>query len=78
MKHTIPSRFSYPNQRLWDPYLDNNKNGSIGLDSTDVDISNFINNIGEPHPTCRQCPNKENLQVIDHLKTVEFRNKYTK
>ena len=71
----VLSMHGYPNLDLWKPYLDNSKNGSIGLTSTDADIQAFIKNIRKPHDTCRQCPNKSNIQEIDHPKTVFYRSK---
>jgi organic radical activating enzyme len=69
----VLKRFNYPNKNQWEPYLDNNKNGSIGLDSTDRQIEAFVNNVRKPHATCRQCPTKDNVTAINHQQTVYFR-----
>lgn len=71
----VLERFGRPNQELWKPYLDNNKNGSIGLDSTDDEIQAFINNVRKPHSTCQQCPTADTVTKINHQQTVYFRNK---
>jgi len=65
----------YPNKELWETYLDNKQNGSISLQSSDLEIQNFVNNIGKHHATCKQCPTKETITEIDHLNTVYFRKK---
>lgn len=69
----VLKRFDYPNQPQWDPYLDNALNGSIGLDSSDEQIQAFIDNVRQPHDTCRQCPTKDTVTSIDHQQTVYFR-----
>lgn len=69
----VLKRFDYPNKQQWEPYLDNSKNGSIGITSTDLEIKEFINNIRKPHTTCRQCPTAKTVTIVDHTSTVRFR-----
>jgi organic radical activating enzyme len=69
----ILKKFKSPNSQAWKKYLDNNLNGSIGLNSTDAEIKNFIENIRKPHATCSQCPDKESIVSVDHLSNVTFR-----
>ena len=69
----VLNRFDNPNSEEWAPYLDNSKNGSIGLDSTDEQIQQFVNNIRKPHSTCRQCPTRDSVTAINHPQTVYFR-----
>ena len=45
-----------PNAKAWVNYFDNFINGSIGLDCTDIDVENFIENFGKAHLICQQCP----------------------
>jgi len=71
----VLSRFDYPNRELWQPYWDNEHNGSIGLESSDYELGLFVNNIEQPHATCQQCPSELDLITLDHTQTVEFRNK---
>ena len=72
---SVLARHGYPNHDLWKPYLDNGINGSIGIDESIESIKKFIDNIQKPHATCRQCPNKNNIQSINHPDTVFYRNK---
>ena len=70
----VLARHGYPNQEQWAPYLDNAKNGSIGLDATGDEIEQFIANIRQPHSTCQQCPTQHTVTTINHPQTVHFRN----
>lgn len=69
----VLKRFDYPNIEQWEPYLDNTQNGSIGLDSTDDEIKQFVNNIRQPHATCKQCPDKNTVTAFPHQANVVFR-----
>jgi len=71
----VLSRHGYPNVELWETYLDNSLNGSIGLEDSDAALQDFVNNMRKPHATCRQCPNKNNIESINHPETVFYRNK---
>lgn len=70
----VLARYNYPNYELWQPYLDKSLNGSIGITDSSEDIKEFISNIRKPHATCRQCPNKTNIQSINHPETVYYKN----
>ena len=72
---SVLTKFNNPNTDAWKRYLDNNNNGSIGLDSTDLEIQNFIKNIRQPHSTCSQCPDAESLVKLNHSSTVRFRGR---
>jgi hypothetical protein len=63
-----------PNPLDWQHYFDIRANGaSIGLDSSEVDINNFVKNFGRSHAICQQCPTaadrdcviKHRVQVIE-------------
>ena len=45
-----------PNAEAWQEYFDNSINGSMGLECTDSDIEDFVENFGKPHSICQQCP----------------------
>ena len=45
-------RFDRPNWPEWERYIE----PGIGSDCPDYAISNFINNFGQPHVQCGQCP----------------------
>ena len=70
---SILEKYNWPNRASWELYMDNQLNGSIGLDSSDEEIHNFIKNVGNPHSTCRQCPTAETATTLDHRKNVTFR-----
>lgn len=70
----VLKRFNYPNYNLWEPYLDNAKNGSIGLDSSLEELCAFADNIEQPHSVCQQCPTKDTIEIIDHLDNVIARS----
>jgi len=56
-----------PNQEHWQKYL----NHSISVNSTDIEIQNFIDNFGLPHKMCSMCPTKNDKEsIIDHLTNV--------
>jgi len=69
----VLEKFNNPNYDKWAPYWNNNKNGSIGLNSCDREIDAFVSNIEKPHTTCQQCPSERDLIRINHLQSVEFR-----
>jgi organic radical activating enzyme len=75
LMHDVLNKFNSTNIAAWEHYLDNNHNGSIGLDSDDSEIAKFITNIRQPHATCSQCPDAESLVKLDHSSTVNFRVK---
>lgn len=64
-------RFGNPNKSQWEPYLVS----GLGVDSSDQEIEQFVNNFGKPHSICRQCPTLEDLDsFVDHRATVRFKN----
>lgn len=67
---SVLNRYDYPNPTMWKDYLDDKLNGSIGIDSNDNDISEFIDNVGKWHHTCSQCPTNDTASVLDHQSTV--------
>ena len=69
----ILEKHGKPNWNKWKPYVDHQFNGSIGLDSSDVEIQQFANNVGLPHSTCRQCPTVRTATTLEHKKNVIFR-----
>lgn len=71
----VLKKFKNPNINKWEKYLDNRINGSIGLDSSDIEIEKFISNVGKSHSTCSQCPDKISITKINHLSNVKFVNK---
>lgn len=77
LMHGILEKYNRPNHELWLPYIDDQLNGSIGLDSSNEEILRFIENIGKPHSTCRQCPTEQTRITIGHKKNVTFRKKHT-
>jgi organic radical activating enzyme len=70
---SVLERFENPNISQWEPYLDNNNNGSISLDSTDDEIQKFSDNCGVYHNICQQCPSKDTIEAIEHRVSVTFR-----
>jgi len=62
-----------PNAEAWAGYFDNSINGSIGLDCTNIDVENFIENFGKAHSICQQCPTaSDSDSFIKHgIKVVE-------
>lgn len=57
-----------PNADAWKEYFDNNINGSIGLDSN---IPEFIENFGNSHSICQQCPTTvDSESIITHRMRV--------
>jgi len=71
----VLARFKNPNINKWKQYLDNNHNGSVGINSSDDEIKRFISNIRKPHLTCAQCPNSESIVKINHQSNVTFVSK---
>jgi len=70
LMNLVLEKFKYPNFENWKPYLDNTKNGSIGLDSKIQEIQQFIENVGSSHSICRQCPTKSSAEIFNHSITV--------
>jgi organic radical activating enzyme len=53
-------------QDVWKSYLDYK---GIGIDSTDAELSAFIDGFGRPENICRMCPSANDNQ-LDHANTV--------
>jgi organic radical activating enzyme len=53
-------------QDVWKSYLDYK---GIGIDSTDAELSAFIDGFGKPESICRMCPSANDNQ-LDHVNTV--------
>lgn len=58
-------RFCRPNYAQWQGYL----NSGIGTDSTAAEIQEFVDNFGQAHAQCAQCPTSGD-QTIQHRITV--------
>lgn len=69
----VLAKHGNPNHSLWYPYFDHAADGSIGLDSTDLDIKQFADNFGCPHSICSQCPSQHHDCTVDHSQLVQFR-----
>jgi Radical SAM superfamily/4Fe-4S single cluster domain len=63
-------RFNWPNQELWQPYLDS----GLAVDCSQSTLESFVNNFGKPHKMCAQCPSsKDSSSIINHRQTVTFK-----
>lgn len=61
-----------PNFEMWKPYLSN----GIGIDCSQEELVQFVNNHGKPNTICRMCPTAADVDsCVDHLKNVS-RKKY--
>jgi sulfatase maturation enzyme AslB (radical SAM superfamily) len=63
-------RFNWPNQPLWEPYID------TGLlpECSESSLLSFIGNFGKPHTKCSQCPGRKDTDsIINHQQTVTFK-----
>ncbi len=61
-----------PNFEMWKPYLSN----GIGIDCSQEELVQFVNNHGKPNTICRMCPTVNDVDsCVDHLKNVS-RKKY--
>lgn len=66
----ILKRFGNPNIDAWNKYLGT----GIDVDCSDQLLDRFINNFGQPHAMCRQCPTPSDTQsILDHRTTVTFK-----
>jgi len=63
-------RFNWPNQPLWEPYIDS----GLTHDCSDDLLVSFIGNFGKPHMKCAQCPSQKDVDsIINHQQTVTFK-----
>lgn len=58
-------RYNRPNWTEWEPLIQS----GISPDSTNYEIENFINNFGQPHAQCKQCPTAQQ-PLLNHAVTV--------
>jgi hypothetical protein len=65
LKPTL-DRFGRPNSAQWEPYMNN----GIAVDSHDQEIQEFIDNFGQVHNMCAQCPGSKQHSV-NHTITVK-------
>lgn len=68
----VLGKLNNPNWNEWEPLID----PGISTDSNFTDIQNFVDNFGQPHSRCSQCPTA-NDTVLDHKITV-FRPNQTR
>jgi len=61
----ILEKYNRPNYQEWMPYIDH----GIDINSPFEDIKNFVENFGQPHGICSQCPTSSD-RTIDHKITV--------
>jgi sulfatase maturation enzyme AslB (radical SAM superfamily) len=52
----------------WEPYIVQ----GLGVDCSDNELLDFINNFGKPHAQCGQCPDAKQT-TIDHYKFVKLK-----
>jgi hypothetical protein len=57
-------------KQSWEPYIDK----GIGLDSSESEVADFLDNFGKPSHLCGQCPTSS-FSKIDHIKFVKFNKK---
>jgi organic radical activating enzyme len=63
-------RFHWPNQELWQLYIDS----GLAVDCEQSTLETFVNNFGKPHKMCAQCPSSKDLSsIINHRQTVTFK-----
>ena len=53
----------------WDQYIVAGLEANCG----DTELIDFINNFGQPHPQCGQCPTSNNNSTIEHYKFVKIK-----
>ena len=58
------------NDTDWQPYL--NYKG-IGLEDTDIQIKEWIDNYGKPHNICSMCPTSHNNAFFSHWDKVKLK-----
>lgn len=70
--HDILLRFDNPNNTEWQPYL----NTGLEADCDDFQLNAFIENFGQPHSMCSQCPTQEDrsshLVHFDHVRFKKY------
>ena len=69
LKDTL-ERFNYPNNEQWRQYITD----GIGVDCSDTELNNFLDNFGKPNQLCSMCPtSKDTGSKIVHLDNVSKR-----
>lgn len=64
------SRVGDPNLEHWQPYLTT----GIGADCSDQELNEFLDNFGQAHAMCGQCPSSRHTEsYLDHPATVNRR-----
>ena len=66
LKDTL-QKVGNPNSGHWQPYMID----GLSPDCDDTELLSFINNFGQPHNMCRQCPTKNDSDsIVNHLENV--------
>jgi organic radical activating enzyme len=61
------SRFNWPNSEQWKPYIQS----GIGVDCSDIELEDFINNFNQPHSMCSMCPSTlDTGSLLNHAENV--------
>jgi len=53
----------------WDQYIEH----GLDVECSNTELTNFINNFGQPHSQCGQCPASNNKSTIEHYKFVKIK-----
>jgi len=63
----ILRRVGNPNYDQWEPFLYK----GLASDCSDAELSQFLNNFGNPHAMCKMCPSQSDLtSKLNHLENV--------
>lgn len=66
----VLSRFDQPNLTEWEKYL----HKGLSPDCSESDLNNFIQNFGQPHSMCSQCPTEQDTEShLVHFNNVSFK-----
>lgn len=69
LKDTL-QKVGNPNLDDWIPYIPD----GLSPDCDDAELLSFINNFGQPHTMCRQCPTKQDhASIINHYENVKIK-----
>jgi hypothetical protein len=64
-------RMGQPNLDLWKPYIQ----PGLHPDCDSQELADFVQNFGQPHAACRQCPTADDVHsILDHATTVTFKS----
>ena len=64
------TRFGRPNWQHWQPFVQS----GLGIEDSDQELQAFLENFGQAHAMCAQCPSQDNA-VLDHASTVKFKSR---